>query len=188
MDSAAMNGHLHTVQWLRSNSTEGCSDACMGYAAENGHLHVMRWLYAHHQKYCCDKDAMQLAMRNAAEAGHVHVMRWIHARGFGFDGLDLGLAIKDAAKNGHHHAVHWLFDSFFRRQEDILLFMEYAIRSAINNGHPHIARWLLRSTFAALTEIDQERRKKREQTTMSALTAVFNHVARWFGQILSYAS
>ena len=45
IDKAAQNGHLHVVEWLHENRTEGYTEYAMNSAAHNGHLHVVEWLH-----------------------------------------------------------------------------------------------------------------------------------------------
>ena len=46
MNWAAAKGHLHVVEWLHTNRSEGCTSGAMDHAASNGHLHVVQWLHA----------------------------------------------------------------------------------------------------------------------------------------------
>ena len=42
-DSAAENGHLETLKWIRANGGEWTTDAADN-AAENGHLETLQWI------------------------------------------------------------------------------------------------------------------------------------------------
>jgi hypothetical protein len=71
---AAWNGHLHILQWLRSQDPP-CpwdSDLC-SYAAWNGHLHVLQWARSQDPPCPWESDACN----NAATKGHLHVLQWL---------------------------------------------------------------------------------------------------------------
>jgi hypothetical protein len=42
MFEAATEGHLHIVQWLHANRTEGCSTAAMDDAASMGYFVIVK--------------------------------------------------------------------------------------------------------------------------------------------------
>jgi len=47
MNHAAEYGHLHVIQWLHTNRTEGCTIDAMNYAIYNGHFKVINFLKLH---------------------------------------------------------------------------------------------------------------------------------------------
>jgi hypothetical protein len=74
--TASLNGHLHVLQWLRSQDPP-CpwgSDTC-ARAARNAHLHVLQWLRSQDPP-CPWGDTCDYAARN----GHLHVLQWLRSQ------------------------------------------------------------------------------------------------------------
>ena len=45
--AAALNGHLHVLQWARENGCPWNEETC-AHAAMKGHLEVLKWAREHH--------------------------------------------------------------------------------------------------------------------------------------------
>jgi hypothetical protein len=73
--SAAEEGHLETLQWLRANGCQWGNYVCDG-AAEGGHLNVLQWARANGCP--CNLDTVCV---KAAEGGHLNVLQWARAEG-----------------------------------------------------------------------------------------------------------
>ncbi|RLN47123.1 hypothetical protein BBJ28_00016616 [Nothophytophthora sp. Chile5] len=129
MDEAAKHGHLHVIQWLFANRTEGCTTDAMDNAAGEGHLDVVQWLHAN-TKVGCTEDAMDFAACN----GHLEVVQWLHSNRS--EGCTT-YAMDDAALSGHLYVVKWLHDNRFEGCT------EKAVENAIGNSHLSVVLWLL---------------------------------------------
>lgn len=95
--SAAKNGNLENMKWLKEN---GCPwDAnTFASAAKNGNLDNMKWL----KENGCPWDANTFA--NTAEIGNFDNMKWLKENGCPWDER----TSDQAAKNKHNHIVNWL--------------------------------------------------------------------------------
>ncbi|KAH9126762.1 hypothetical protein LEN26_009276 [Aphanomyces euteiches] len=129
MNWAAKNGHLHAIQFLHANRTEGCTERAMDLAAANNHLEVLQWLNANRTEGC-SQDAMDLAVQN----GHLEVVKWLHSRGFecGVDAMDI------AIRGGHLSIVKFLHE--FREESCRRVSIEPTLPVAQGKA---IVEWLL---------------------------------------------
>lgn len=129
MDLAAANGHLHVVQWLHENRSEGCTTAAMDGAAEAGHLEVVEWLHENRSEGCTTA-----AMDGAAEAGHLLVVQWLDE--YRREGCSFN-AFECAAIWGHLRVIDWLFE---HRPEG---FRNLFLRNRrVLNLETHVLRWI----------------------------------------------
>ncbi len=77
---AALNEHLHILQWLVSEERGEHQVFCNRHAANMavwyGHLHIIQWLASkergEHQVFC-DRYAANMAVRH----GHLHILEWL---------------------------------------------------------------------------------------------------------------
>lgn len=73
MDSAAMNGHTHILQWLDDNRNEGCTGKAVEWAAKNGHFITIKWLH--------DKKQREFHINNifyiAEKHGHLNICQYL---------------------------------------------------------------------------------------------------------------
>jgi len=105
--SAAENGHLSLLQYLRS---QGCEwDAETGdRAAMNGHLSVLRWATEHG----CPITYYVPTVFNCAVRGHLDVLQFLYqydSKRFLIDELEKTGIIGSVAQEGHLYVVQFLY-------------------------------------------------------------------------------
>lgn len=130
MDFAALGRHLHVLEWLHHNRSEGCSTAAVNHAAVNGDLPMIQWL----SQYYSDRFTHQ-AMDKAAAHGHLDVVRFLHEHrqeGCGKNAMD------QAAARGFLDVVQWLHAN---RSEGCT---SNAINKAVANGHRPVVGFLMK--------------------------------------------
>mmetsp|Transcript_7099 Transcript_7099/g.11278 ORF Transcript_7099/g.11278 Transcript_7099/m.11278 type:complete len:663 (+) Transcript_7099:433-2421(+) len=122
---AAENGHLPMIEWLSSNSFQGCTKEAMDLAAFRGHLSVVEWLFTNRAQGCSDQT-----MDLAAKGGHLAVLEWLSEIGGESCTTD---AIDGAAAGGHLAVVEWL-NAVGRTSA--------AMNGAAGGGHLAVVKWL----------------------------------------------
>lgn len=80
MDLASSLGHLHLVQWLHENRSEGCTTNAMDCAAYNGHLDVIKFLHSH-RKEGKSKITQEICLRR----GHSEIAEFLSSHPDGDD-------------------------------------------------------------------------------------------------------
>ena len=96
MNSAASQGHINVIKWLRANNCPWSQYTC-AHAAEHGHLDVLQWLRANG----CPWDVWVCTY--AAARGHLDMLKWAVAHG-----CDWSYRAYVLAKAGNHqHVVAW---------------------------------------------------------------------------------
>ena len=122
--SAARQGHLEVLKWLRS---EGCpwNGGTCSLAAANGHLEILKWL----RSEGCPWDAR--ACTTAAEMGDLEILKWLRSEGCPWTEY----ACTYAAACGHLEVLKWLRSEGCPWDAD-------ACRYAARRGHLEILKWL----------------------------------------------
>ncbi|GMF17106.1 unnamed protein product [Phytophthora fragariaefolia] len=139
MDEAAINGHLHVLEYLHaiavSNKESGenggptCSKSPFNIAAAVGHFEVVKWLYQNYPEKCFSHRTTTVATMS----GKLEIMQWLHDQ----TDVEWTTTVMDqAAEGGHLHIVKWLH---VNRSEGCT---EYAMNHAANMGHLNVVRWL----------------------------------------------
>ena len=126
MDYAAQNGHLHVVQWLHLNRTEGCHTWAMNLAAMNGHLHIVQWLHLNRTEGCTTE-----AMGWAAINGYFEIFKYLHHIGK----LCTRDSIRYARQNGFTELANWIVQNVhqFERILPKHIDIQESVRSSIKN-------------------------------------------------------
>ena len=119
--SAARQGHMETLKWLRSEGCPWKASVCMG-AARNGHFEVLKWL----RSEGCPWD--EWACRYAAEEGRWEVLKWLRSEGCPCEEK----ACSGAATYGHLQVLKWL-------RSEGCPWDEEECRTV---GEPNIVRWI----------------------------------------------
>ena len=94
--SAAANGHLHILLWLRENRSPWDENTFI-CAAQNGQLHVLQWL----REIGCPWNKKTISI--LATNGHLQVLQWARENGCPWNHDTCRLA----AANGHLHVLQW---------------------------------------------------------------------------------
>ena len=97
-DYAAMEGHLHVLQWAKIIKARWFPGYNIGYmAAEKGHFKILKWMA---------EEGMALGVgvcRGAAKGGHLQILQWLWEQG---EPLDDDVCCS-AAENGHLEVLKW---------------------------------------------------------------------------------
>ncbi|OWZ09626.1 hypothetical protein PHMEG_00017646 [Phytophthora megakarya] len=145
MDSAALRGHLHIIQWLHHYRDEGCSTAAMDSAAAYGRLDVVQWLHENREEGCTTA-----AMDSAVAGGHLKTVQWLAAnRNEGCTSV----ASHFALLNGHMHILRWLNEQNVEMQD--------ADRTM---GARSPTRWSRRERRLSATLLEAPRRRPRRMS------------------------
>jgi len=110
--SAAKGGHLHVLQFLRSqhvNAKWNCKTPMK--AAEHGHLEVLRWAIENF----CPVDAY--TYHHAAMYGHIHILEYLNTTYAPYDAF----AANAAAQEGHVHVLEWFLEHGYILWQDRIL-------------------------------------------------------------------
>lgn len=131
--SAAKNGHLNVLEWIRDRRIHGVNVCSFGKlsgqevfasACEGGHMNIIRWLRKHH----CDWSGS--ACVSAARAGHLEVLQFLREDGTGpyKDDEDVDFmngpcpwskeVLYSAAVGKHEHVIKWLLDKKCPKDKD----------------------------------------------------------------------
>ena len=150
--TAASNGNLASLQWLRANGYPWGTNVCF-VAARDGNLKMLQWCHengAPWDTWVCNAAARggdqkmlqwchankapwsEWACTNAAEGGHLEVLQWLRANGCPWN--------KDvctrAAESGHLRILQWAFS--VRAPYDYLL----CLGQAAAHGQLEVLQWL----------------------------------------------
>jgi hypothetical protein len=128
-EAAAKGGHLHVLQFLRSQHM----NATWNYntpqrAAERGHLQVLQWAMENH----CPVN--QAAYAGAATYGHIHILEYLQSMHAPY----AWLAANEAAREGHVHVLKWFAESetfYMLMQQDLL-------KSAARENQIKVLEWV----------------------------------------------
>lgn len=127
--SAALNGRLELIKWLRMNdySWDEWTSIC---AVQGGHLDVLKWL----RKNGCpwNEDIYMYA----ANDGHLEILKWARANGSPWDKW----ACVSAAERGHLHILQWLRDNNAPWDDKLCT-------RAARNGHLEVLKWARENGF-----------------------------------------
>jgi hypothetical protein len=129
MDAATRYGHVHVVQWARSNGSDW-SDPGWQQAAKNNHFEMIKWLHANG----CPLSGLNMCIV-AATNGNIEMLEWARQHAFPFCGDILPYF---ALKAGHLHALQWLIANGCPWSRDIVCV-------AASNGHVAILDWIYRN-------------------------------------------
>jgi hypothetical protein len=141
---AAINGHLETLMWIRTNGG-GWTTYAANWSARNGHLETLRWIRANGGEWTnCAADW-------AAENGLLETLKWIRANA----GEWTSDAADGAAKNGHLETLKWIRANGGE-------WTHYAADWAAVGGHLETLEWLVRAD-APLSDNKTHRRTKVER-------------------------
>eukprot|EP00594_Rhizosolenia_setigera_P019425 CAMPEP_0178960436 /NCGR_PEP_ID=MMETSP0789-20121207/12964_1 /TAXON_ID=3005 /ORGANISM="Rhizosolenia setigera, Strain CCMP 1694" /LENGTH=323 /DNA_ID=CAMNT_0020643787 /DNA_START=150 /DNA_END=1121 /DNA_ORIENTATION=+ len=99
--SAAGNGQLDTLKWLKVNEWFD-PKVCLGPAAKGGHLHVIEWLQNQEYSPCFDAHTFSAA----AFGGSLEVMKFLRDNNCPFDKTTFACA----ARNGNLDNCQWLLN------------------------------------------------------------------------------
>ena len=154
LEGAALNGHLHVIQWAyESGYPVGCN--VLEKAALNGHIHILKWALEStfiitNEKIC----------ENAALNGHLECLMYARDMGVKFCSRK---CTKNAAINSHLHILKWAVENglilsdcicrvaagngrldvleFASINETIRLRKQGVPEMASEHGHLHILKW-----------------------------------------------
>ena len=100
--SAAENGHLEVLKYLREEVKAPWDSRTASWAAENGHLHILEYLVE--RKY--DKYTKMRVV--AAMNGHLDCLKYLHETAKAPWDED---AVREAHENNHPECVQYLLDN-----------------------------------------------------------------------------
>jgi len=110
--SAAKGGHLHVLQFLRSQHVNAkWNRKTPMKAAEHGHLEVLRWAIENH----CPVDSY--TYHHAAMYGHIHILEYLNTTYAPYDAF----AANAAAQEGHVHVLEWFLEHGYILWQDRIL-------------------------------------------------------------------
>lgn len=138
-NNAAINGHLHIVQWLHVNRNEyPYRDHYTLYVhgnfqeipistkvANRGYLHILQWLEKH--KYIIGG----MSYSAAASGGHLHILEWLNTNNY----APTGDPSASAARNNNPEIMQWLYGHGIVITTD-------AIETAVMYGNLKVAQWI----------------------------------------------
>ena len=102
LEGAALNGHLHIIQWAYdSGYPVGCN--VLENAALNGHIHILKFAF---ESTFIIRDGKICS--NAALNGHLECLLYAIDIGLHFCSLDV---TENAAINSHLHILKWAVDN-----------------------------------------------------------------------------
>jgi Ankyrin repeats (3 copies) len=127
MQSAAINGHIHILEWLYDPSVRPQGASIFEAAARAGKLNSIKWLHEH--EFPSDGRAMD----EAARAGHLEVVKWLHFNRT--EGCSTQ-AMANAAERDHLHVMQFLRE---HRTEGCCT---RAPLYAASEGHLEVLQWL----------------------------------------------
>ncbi|OQR94221.1 hypothetical protein THRCLA_22248 [Thraustotheca clavata] len=133
MDWAAMQGHLHIVQYLHENHNS-CTVDAIDQAAKNGHFELVAFLCNNRKEGCTSNGYLW-----AATHGYVHIVRLLSFH-YPHQQWNYALAIERAAAQGHLDMVKWLLPL------QSPLTIESILKIAVYHGHVSILELLLQSS------------------------------------------
>jgi hypothetical protein len=140
--SAAIGGHLPTLQWLQQHEflqEDGLFYHLCDTAASGGHMEAVVWL--HEQGFALGQQACS----KAAEAGNYQLLQWLRSHGLQWRADDIGVA---AAAGGRVEILQFLRDSAVGDWHADALFRH--VSSAAYSGRLAALQWL-RSNGVQLT-------------------------------------
>ena len=101
--SAAENGHLECLKYLREEAKAPWDSSTAEWAAQNGHLHILEYLVE--RKY---DQYSEFACECAAEFGHLDCLKYLHETAKAPWDED---AVRAARKKNHPECVQYLLDN-----------------------------------------------------------------------------
>ena len=135
--SAALGGHLEVLQWLRKNGCPWDSTTCLS-AAEKGHLRVLKWAREEGGCPCPRSIGYELTDLAAAE-GHVETLKYLRRTGCPWDES----TAETAAEGGHTSVLEYM-----RSEIPPCPFDKRSTSRAACNGHLGTLQWLRREGCA----------------------------------------
>jgi hypothetical protein len=97
MDVAAKCGNLEMIEWLHSNSREGCTTRAMDEAAKSGNVGFVRWLHEHRTERCSANAPVSVEL-----IVDPHAVEWLVANGLAQE------AAMDAIESVQVDVVEWM--------------------------------------------------------------------------------
>jgi hypothetical protein len=125
-EAAAVHGHMHILEWLRTAS-QIYDVKTPVYAAKHGHLEVIKWW-----KHRLGKSLHATIGDAAASGGHLHILKWLLREG---NIAPRPQAYSEAVRSGYLDVMKWL------HKQKVPIYESIAI-SAAAWGHLHILKWL----------------------------------------------
>lgn len=124
--SAAKGGHLHVLQFLRSQHVNAkWNGKTPMKAAERGHLEVLRWAIENR----CPVDAY--TYHGAAMYGHIHILEYLHTTHAPYDAF----AANAAAGQGHVHVLEWF------KEHGYILWQDRILQHAARENQIKVLEW-----------------------------------------------
>jgi len=124
--AAAKGGHLHVLQFLRSQHMNAKWNRNTPMkAAERGHLEVLRWAIENR----CPVDAY--TYHGAAMYGHVHILEYLHTTHAPYDAF----AANMAAQMGHLHVLEWF------KEHGYVLWQDRILQHAARENQIKVLEW-----------------------------------------------
>eukprot|EP01133_Synstelium_polycarpum_P002900 gene2900-3330_t len=150
IDGAVRYGHMHVVDYLLRNRSEGYSFEAMKWAAAMGSIDTLKFLLERRRKkmYCRGRRKELLAVDGvnlAAGGGHLATLQYLASETKYLRVMHRS-AIDYAAESGRLNVVKWLLGQF--EVSDVSSAFEYACM----NGHLEVVRQLHASSRVTLTE------------------------------------
>ena len=122
-ETAASDGHLEALQWLRANGFEWDWRTCRE-AVFNGHIEILKWAVNNgcpKNEPCCSA---------AAHTGNLECLKWLRNNGCPWNSLVCAYA----AESGHLNVLQWAIENKCPYDKNIF-------EKAFNRGHIHIYEW-----------------------------------------------
>eukprot|EP00605_Chrysophyceae_sp_TOSAG23-4_P002083 GSChrysophyteH1.ASY1.ANO1.2304.1 assembled CDS len=141
---AAKGGHLHVLQWLRSQDPP-CpwdEETCR-YAALRGHLDVLQWLRSQDPPCPWDESTCSSLLGSSAKGGHLDVLQWLRSQDPPCPNLTHAKSLRKDAKCGYLDCVKILrtLDPPCPLDDPPCPLDEDTCHAAAEGGHLHVLQW-----------------------------------------------
>lgn len=182
---AACNGHVDTLDWLRSKEVPwprdngdwgppcDISDGLYACAAYGGHQAVIEWLEAHGVVRNAHGDAT--ACEAAADGGHLELLQWMRSRSSPYAWNQD--TCKAAAANGHLDLLRWAHENgapWHREWNGQTQWCIEMVQEAAEGGHLDCLKWIFNHGFPRDLPDDE-----LQYVAMYAFDCKQPHVLQW---------
>lgn len=129
LHNAAVNGHLHVIQWLFEVDGHARSIDKMSIPVICSHPEVAYWMHEHQRHV-----TLSIHLDEAARRGDLEFLKWVKAQGYKFNVSRK--SIENAAQGGHLEVLKYL------EKQTVRPIARLAFVVAARYGHVHVVEWL----------------------------------------------